>query len=110
VGFSSDGGDERGNPVPVGGLRGVVERNAVRYLLAMEAFLETRGVPGPARFEAMLGTWFDLAARYPALHEVSREEYLAAKRREQENRVALQRAMDREAPGGTDEGRPEVPR
>jgi hypothetical protein len=102
VGFSSDGRDEHGDPVPVGGLRGVVERNAVRYVLAMEAFLETRGVPGPARFEAMLGTWFDLAARYPALQEVSREEYLAAKRLERENRVALQRALDREAPGGTD--------
>ena len=102
VGFSSDGHDERGDPVPVGGLRGVVERNAVRYFLAMQAFLETRGVPEPARFEALLGTWFDLAARYPPLHEVSREEYLAAKRREQQNRVALQSSLDREASGGTD--------
>ncbi len=102
VGFSSDGHDDRGNPVPVGGLRGVVERNAVRYFLAMEAFLETRDVPESARFEAMLGTWFDLAARYPPLHEVSREEYLAAKRRERDNRATLQRSFDRGASGGTD--------
>lgn len=102
VGFSSDGNDERGNPVPVGGLRGVVERNAVRYFLAMEAFLATRGVPEPEGFEVMLGTWFDLAARYPPLQELSREEYLAAKRRERENRLALQRSFDREVPGGAD--------
>ncbi len=102
VGFSSDGHDARGNPVPVAGLRGVVERNAVRYFLAMEAFLATRGVPEPARFEAMLGTWFDLTARYPPLQELPREEYLAAKRRERENRAALQRSFDREASGRTD--------
>ncbi len=102
VGFSSDGREEGGEPVPVRGLRGVVERNAVRYYLALEAFLETGGVPEADRFEAMLGTWFDLADRHPPLRELPREEYLAGKRRERENRLALQRSFDREASGGAD--------
>lgn len=94
VGFSVVPSTEGGEPLPVGGLRGIVERNAVRYYLALDALLATRELTAEDRFEAMLGAWFARTEEHPALHELSREEYLAAKRRERENRHALQQAFD----------------
>ena len=78
----------------MGGVRGIVERNAVRYYLALDALLRTRRLPPGKRFEARIQTWFDLAARYPPLREMEREQYLEIKRRERENRLRLQRALD----------------
>jgi hypothetical protein len=79
----------------VRGLRGMVERNVVRYYLALEAFLDTQSVPAPHRFEARLNMAYELMERYPLqLHDLEKAEYLDVKRRERENQLRLQRQVD----------------
>ena len=76
-GFSVDGGERRYV------MRGVVERSAMRYYLAIEAYLESLGAPAEQRLEARLRHWYAAIARYPQLHEaVGAEEYVEMKRRE----------------------------
>lgn len=90
VGFSVTGRGAEG-PRFVGGVRGMIERNAMRYYLALQAYLDTRQLPEQGRFEARLLRWFSLSERYRRqLHEVEEEEYLAAKRRERRDQVRLQ--------------------
>jgi hypothetical protein len=76
------GRDKRGFSVD-GGERGVVERSAMRYYLAVEAYLESLGAPAEQRLEARLRNWYAAIARYPQLHEaVGAEEYVDMKHRE----------------------------
>jgi len=83
VGFSEDGFESNGKARYIGGMRGAVERNAMRYYLAIEAFLGTLSAPQNARWEPRLNHWFDAVERYPRqLHEMSRQEYLEMKRSE----------------------------
>jgi len=71
VGFSTER-DADGEHL-VHGMRGGLERNTMRYFLAIEAFLETQG----ASAEKRAGAWFDASERYPKqLHEMTRREYL----------------------------------
>ena len=78
VGFSKD---DDGNFV--GGMRGVLERNTMRYFLAIDAYLDTLDQPGDVREARRMAAWFDAAERYPRqLHEMSRSEYLAYKRQD----------------------------
>lgn len=95
-GFSVIGVSESGEPVRVQGVRGIVERNAMRYYLALETFLDTRSLPAPRRFEARLANWFDETERYPQLYEMPRDEYLDAKHRERQDQLRLQKQV---APG-----------
>jgi hypothetical protein len=61
----------------------VVERNTMRYYLAIEAFLGALAAPPQARFEKRLRDWFAAAERYPRqLHEMEQGEYLDMKRKE----------------------------
>lgn len=95
LGFSLLGSDASGEPIYVKGVRGVVERNAVRYYLALTAFLTTRHLPAAARFEARIIHWFDETEKFrPQLHEMGRDKYLGAKRRERLNQLRLQEAVD----------------
>src|SRR5262245_63058783 len=55
VGFSVVERSPDGTPVYVGGERGVIERNAMRYYLAIEAYL---GAPTAAQQEKRLNDWF----------------------------------------------------
>ena len=83
VGFTIEGKDEQGQPVPVRGVRGVMERNTMRYYLAIEAYLNAlRAAPAdrPAR---MIEGWIDAVERYPRqLRELERGEYISMKRGE----------------------------
>ena len=82
VGFTVTG-RENGREVLIGGMRGLVERNTMRYHLAIEAFLGAQSLPREARREKSLRDWFAASARHPRqLQEISQEEYLAMKRRE----------------------------
>ena len=45
VGFSVVGTQADGQPVYIGGTRGVVERNTMRYYLAIEAYLGALSLP-----------------------------------------------------------------
>jgi len=67
----------------VGGMRGTVERNTMRYYLAIDAFLSGLTIPQAQQLEQRLQTWFSATERYPRqLHEVDKNEYLAMKRKE----------------------------
>jgi hypothetical protein len=67
----------------VGGLRGVLERNTVRYYLAIEAYLGAQSLPAAQQTQKSLQDWFDATERYAEqLHELSRDEYLVMKQRE----------------------------
>jgi len=82
VGFSSVK-DDQGRPQLVRGVRGVVERNTMRYFLAIDAFLDSLSTPAEARVDRRLRTWFESTQRYPQqLHEMDYEQYVAMKRRE----------------------------
>lgn len=89
VGFSPGPAhdDQTGNLV--GGLRGVVERNAMRYYLAIDVTLDTADVkPAERQREMRLNDWFTATERYKRqLHELERDDYLVIKRSE------FQRAM-----------------
>ncbi len=85
-------------PEYVGGMRGIVERNAVRYYFAVQAYLESANLPQGKRFEAATERWFELTERFALqLHELDRQEYLSAKRMEWDEQMRHQRAL--EAPG-----------
>jgi hypothetical protein len=86
VGFSAAGRQPNGEPGFIGGMRGVVERNTMRYYLAIDAFLTA---PGAGQLDTRLQAWFDATEQYRRqLHEVDRDAYLAMKHRE----VARQKA------------------
>ncbi|MES2958881.1 MAG: hypothetical protein V4792_11870 [Pseudomonadota bacterium] len=81
VGFSVVGRKPDGQPQFIGGTRGVVERNTMRYYLAIEAYLGALSLPPARQFEKRLADWHAGVERYPQqLHELEREEYLAMKR------------------------------
>jgi hypothetical protein len=66
-----------------GGERGVVERGAMRYYLAIEAFLDSLAAPAAERLEKRLRSWYAAISRYPQLQEqVGRDEYVEMKLRE----------------------------
>ena len=83
VGFTVIGREVDGRPRYIGGMRGVVERNAMRYYLAVEAYLGALSAPPGARVEKSLRDWFTAIERYPRqLHEMERDDYLVMKRKE----------------------------
>ncbi len=83
VGFSAETPGAAASAPRIGGARGAVERNAMRYHLAIAAYLDSLAVPAAERVARRLAAWFDATERYPAqLHEVEREEYLLMKQNE----------------------------
>lgn len=80
VGFTPKGRDAQGATDYVGGVRGVVERNTMRYYLAIGAFLDA---PRPEQLDRRLAAWFDATEQYARqLHETERAEYLDMKHSE----------------------------
>jgi hypothetical protein len=83
VGFTVTGKQAGGAPAYIGGMRGLVERNTMRYYLAIEAYLGALSAPPPARLEKSLHDWFAAIEAYPRqLHELEQGDYLAMKRKE----------------------------
>lgn len=83
VGFTVTGRQSDGQPTYIGGVRGVVERNTMRYYLAIESYLGALSAPPQARVEKRLRDWFAAIERYPRqLHEMEQNEYLDMKRKE----------------------------
>jgi hypothetical protein len=83
VGFTVDGIQADGQPNYIGGVRGVVERNTMRYFLAIDAYLGALNAPLPEQFEKRLQNWYAAAEKYPRqLHDVERADYLDMKRNE----------------------------
>ena len=90
VGFTVTGKDGNGQPIYIGGMRGAVERNAMRYYLAIDAHLGSLRAPADQQLEKRIQTWFDATERYSRqLHEMDRATYVAMKRGEYERQQAL---------------------
>lgn len=83
VGFSSARDEATGREVLIGGMRGAIERNAMRYYLAIDAYLNSLSVPANQRVEHRINGWFEASERYPRqLHEMDKATYVALKRGE----------------------------
>jgi hypothetical protein len=83
VGFTTRGIRADGQSDYIGGVRGLVERNTMRYYLAIDSYLGAAGVAPAAQLEQRLQSWFTSVERYPRqLHEMDRAEYLEMKRAE----------------------------
>jgi len=83
VGFTVAGRQPDGSTRYIGGMRGLVERNTMRYYLAIESYLGALDAPPQARLEKSLRDWFAATERFPRqLHELGQAEYLDMKRRE----------------------------
>ncbi|MBH9647936.1 hypothetical protein [Burkholderia vietnamiensis] len=85
VGFTPASGASAGEPQYVGGVRGLLERNTMRYYLAIDAYLATLDKP----LDQRLARWFDATEQYPQqLHEVDRAAYLQMKAQEVQRQQA----------------------
>ena len=83
VGFTELGKRADGTPNYLAGPRGLVERNAMRYFLTLEAFMAADNT------EVRRQAWYNATERYPRqLHEAERETYLALKRSDSQRRAA----------------------
>jgi len=90
VGFSATGRDANGQPQLIGGMRGAVERNAMRYYLAIDAYLDSLDAPPAQRAEKRIQQWFTESERYPRqLREMDRPTYVAMKRQEVQRQQTL---------------------
>jgi hypothetical protein len=85
VGFSVTGRDANGQPQYIRGVRGAIERNVMRYYLAIDAHLDSLEAPKTQQVDRRIQTWFDATERYARqLHEMDRNTYIAMKRQEYE--------------------------
>jgi hypothetical protein len=83
VGFTASGTEADGQTDYIGGVRGLVERNTMRYYLAIDSYLGSAGATPAAQLEHRLQSWFAAVERYPRqLHEIDRGAYLEMKRAE----------------------------
>lgn len=82
VGFTPISSKDGRNEL-VGGMRGTVERNTMRYYLAMEALMVSLQEPAAEQSNKRLEYWFSATEQYPEqLHEVERASYITMKRAE----------------------------
>ena len=80
VGFTVVDTDAQGRPVHVRGVRAAIERNTMRFHLAVQSWLAVQPQPPEQRVARAIEAWFDASERHAAqLHEVEREEYVARK-------------------------------
>jgi len=94
VGFTRTGTDRNGKPVYIGGPRGSLERNAVRYYFAIKSFLDALRYPEEGRFKTRINEWYDLTSLYRIqLFELDKEDYLTFKTKEHKNQLLLQRSI-----------------
>lgn len=94
AGFTVTGTDRNGNPVYIGGPRGALERNAVRYYFAIQSFMNTLHYPEGIRFRMRTIKWYDLTSRYrKQLFDLDKKDYLTSKTKEHKNQVILQQRI-----------------
>jgi hypothetical protein len=81
VGFTVVDKDAQGRPVYVSGLRGGLERNAMRYYASVESYLDSLATPPQQQLERRLRHWYAYTERYP-LQLQEEPGYLDVKRKE----------------------------
>jgi len=83
VGFTPVGRQSNGEPEYIGGVRGVVERNTMRYYLAIDSYLASLSSPPPLQIQRRLQSWYAATEQYPRqLYEIERTVYMDMKRSE----------------------------
>ncbi len=91
VGFTVTDKLPNGQPSYIQGVRGVVERNTMRYYLAIDAYLAALTAPPKDQLEKRLRHWHNATEQYARqLHEVERGDYLEMKRREYQRQQVAQ--------------------
>jgi hypothetical protein len=91
VGFTVTETLPDGQPVYIRGVRGVVERNTMRYYLAIDAYFDALITSPEDQLEQRLQKWYHSAEQYARqLHEVERDDYLDMKRREYQRQQVAQ--------------------
>ena len=99
TGFTIIGNDDQEHPIYVKGIRGVVERNAMRYYFAIQSFLDTKNTPVEKRFSEKISHWFDLTEKHhKQLYEINKQDYLKYKNREHQDQIRLQKEMYKNNP------------
>lgn len=90
VGFTASDKQTNGRPDYIQGVRGVVERNTMRYYLAIDAYLAALTMPRDSRPEKRFQLWYSSNENYPRqLHEVEKEAYMSMKRKEYKRQQAI---------------------
>lgn len=83
VGFTVSGKMPDGQPQYIKGVRGVVERNTMRYYLAIDAYLSAWDAPQKDQLDKRLQQWYSSTEQYATqLHEVERIDYINMKYKE----------------------------
>jgi hypothetical protein len=83
VGFTVTGKLPNGETAYIQGVRGVVERNTMRYYLAIDAYLAALTAPPEDQLEKRLQRWYNGTDQYARqLHEAERDEYIEMKHKE----------------------------
>ena len=83
VGFTATRVTPDGPPVHIGGALGAIERNSMRYYLAVDSYLGSTLAPATEQLETRLQSWHGATQRYPRqLDEIERQPYLQMKRAE----------------------------
>jgi hypothetical protein len=91
VGFTITGKQPNGLPAYIQGVRGVVERNTMRYYLAIDAYLAALTTPPKDQLEKRMQHWYNTTDSYARqLHEVNRDDYLKMKRKEYQRQQVAQ--------------------
>jgi hypothetical protein len=91
AGFTVTGRLPNGQPTYIQGVRGVVERNTMRYYLAIDAYLAALTAPPRDQLEKRMQHWYNATDQYARqLHEVERDDYLAMKRKEYQRQQVAQ--------------------
>jgi len=76
-------------PEYIRGLRGLVERNSVRYFLTVDAYLGAMRSPPAQQPERRLSAWYAGGEQFPRqLHEIDRPTYMALKNADRSRNAA----------------------
>jgi len=91
VGFTHSYKPQSTTPDYISGMRGVVERNTMRYYLAIDAYLGSLGSTEKDPINRRLDQWFSSTELYRRqLHELDRDDYLSMKQQEYARMKSLQ--------------------
>jgi len=83
VGFTITDHKPDGKPEYIGGVLGLLERNTMRYYLAIDAYLAAYSLPPAEQVERRIREWYASTERYaPQLREMEKTDYLEMKRKE----------------------------
>jgi hypothetical protein len=94
AGFSVESFTEENGPVYVSGVKGSIERNVMRYYLAILAYFDALKYPPEQRFEKRLSGWINLSDRYQRqFPRIEHTKYFENKRADLKNQNILQSAI-----------------